>query len=95
MNDIFTRRVSAAAGAAWWVILIAVGWLTVAWIIWLLILSAKPQWILSLWGGDITWEQVHSMVIIFVGAFKLIFFAGFLTTIWLTIWSHKLNRLAD
>ena len=68
--------------------------MTIAWLVCLAYLSARPQWLITLWGGGITWEEVHSVMIMFFGVFKLILFVGVLGTIWVTIWARKLKRLS-
>ncbi len=51
MGDPFERRVRAAAVAGWWVVLIGYALLLVTWGAYLAILSARPAWLLSMWGG--------------------------------------------
>jgi hypothetical protein len=56
MSDELAKRVRAAAGAAWYTVLIGVLWLTVAYFLWLAILTRRPEWVRTLWGGgDLTW----------------------------------------
>ena len=94
MNDDLAKRVRAAAGAAWCTVLIGAIWLTAAWGIILWLLSARPGWLLTLWGGgDLTWETVHNIVMYFISAAKLILFVVVLLSIFLSFWSRKLSRL--
>lgn len=46
MNDIFEKRVRAAAIAGWWTVLIAVGFITLIWAIYLVVMWARPAWFL-------------------------------------------------
>jgi hypothetical protein len=46
MNDPFEKKVRAAAVAGWWVILIAVGFLTLLWLVYLAVMAAHPAWLL-------------------------------------------------
>ena len=94
MDDTFAQRVRTAAVAGWWTTLIAVIWLTVTWLLWLPILSVKPAWILTLWGGGMSWQEVQGIVIRFFAVFKLLLFVFMMVTIWLTIWGRKLKKLA-
>ena len=55
MNDIFEKRVRAAAVAGWWTVLIAVGFITLLWVIYLVVMSARPAWLLSMWGPGTDW----------------------------------------
>jgi hypothetical protein len=50
MNDLFEKKVRAAAVAGWWVVLIAIGFLTLLWLIYLAVMSTHPALLLSLWG---------------------------------------------
>ena len=59
MNDIFEKRVRAAAVAGWWVVLITVGFITLQWIIYLAVMHARPAWFLVMWGPDVDWAFVH------------------------------------
>ncbi len=54
MNDIFQQRVRAAAVAGWWTVLIAVGFLTLVWFLFLGLLSSRPAWLQPLFGPGIT-----------------------------------------
>ncbi len=42
MNDPFEKKVRAAAVAGWWVILIAVGFLTLIWLAYLAVMATHP-----------------------------------------------------
>ena len=56
----FREKVRAAAVAAWCTFLIAVAFVTVQWVGYRLILSAKPMWALSIWGPDATWDVIRT-----------------------------------
>jgi len=93
MNNTFAQRAREAAIAGWWTVLIGGIWLTAAWLIFLGVSSVQPQWLLTLWGGHMDWDEVHSIWITFIAVAKLILLAGVLVTVWLTIWSRRLKRL--
>ena len=93
MNDSLSQRVRAAAVAAWWTILIGALWMTGAWLAYLAILSARPGWVLTLWGGgELTWPKVQTLMLWFFATFKLILFVAVLLAIWLTLWARALKR---
>ncbi|MCE5277921.1 MAG: hypothetical protein ABFD92_00720 [Planctomycetaceae bacterium] len=93
-HDILTGRVKAAAGAAWWTLLIMVILLTLSWLGVLFITSHRPEWASQLWGGGkIDWDQVHVMYLWFFGAMKMILWIVFILAVWLSIWGCKLRRL--
>ncbi len=91
MEDNLKRRVGAAAVAGWWTILILAVWLTVGWLIWLLILHFQPSWLLKLWGGGpITYETVQTVVLWVFGGMKALLWAALGVVIWLTLWARRL-----
>ena len=51
MNDSFEKKVRSAAVAGWWVILVAIGFLLLQWLIYLAVMSTHPAWLLSMWGA--------------------------------------------
>ena len=52
MNDIFEKRVRAAAVAGWWVVLIALAFIVLQWLIYLAVIHARPAWVLSHVGAE-------------------------------------------
>jgi hypothetical protein len=94
MNDTFEKKVRAAAVAGWWVILIAYVLLLVTWIAYLAIVSARPAWLLSMWGqGDVSWAFMQTVSLWFMGVFKLLIWLLFLVVLWLTLWARQLRKL--
>jgi hypothetical protein len=51
MNDVFEKRVRAAAVAGWRVMLIGVGFTLLQWVIYLPVLHTRPGWFLAMWGA--------------------------------------------
>lgn len=92
MIDEFAQRIRAAAIAAWWTVLIAVLLVTVQWVAYLLVLSAKPSWILTLWGPDITWAAVQALWLNMIALVKVCIWIMALLAVWLTLWSRRLRR---
>ncbi len=84
MSEELAEIIRAAAVAGWWTVLIGVIWLTLSWLIWMQILKAKPAWLIRLWGGNITWGPVNSIIITFMAVAKVILFVCILARIWLT-----------
>ena len=94
MNDVFEKKVRAAAVAGWWVVLIAYALLLVTWIAYLVIVSARPAWLLSMWGrGDVSWAFVQAVSLWFMGVFKLFIWLLILGVLWLTLWARRLRQL--
>jgi hypothetical protein len=61
MNDVLEKRVKAAAVAGWWTVLIVLGFILLQWLAYLAAMSARPAWLLSLWGPNITWDFVQNV----------------------------------
>jgi hypothetical protein len=92
MNDLFEKKVRAAAVAGWWVVLIGYVLLVVTWLIYLGIVTARPAWMLVLWGQDVTWDVMQTMSLWFLGVCKLLLWLLFLAALWLTLWARQLRK---
>ena len=86
MSEELRHIIIKAAEAGWWTVLLGAVWLTISWLIWRGILKAKPKWIQNLWGVDMDWKEIQSIMIIFMAVAKLILFVCILASIWLTLW---------
>lgn len=95
MNDVFEKRVKAAAVAGWWTLLIAVGFITLLWIIYLVVMSARPAWLLAMWGPDFDWVFVRTVWFWAIAILKFIVWLMALGVIWLTLWAWQLRKRAD
>ena len=94
MNDSFEKKVRAAAVAGWWVILIGYALLLFTWIVYLGIISARPAWLLTMWGqGDVSWAFVQTVSLWFLGLFKFFIWLMILAALWLTLWARQLRKL--
>jgi hypothetical protein len=92
-NDPFEKRVRAAAVAGWWVVLIAVGFLTLLWLIYLAVMSAHPAWLLTMWGPGVDWPFVQNVWFWAMAAFKFCVWLLVLVVLWLTLWARQLRKL--
>jgi hypothetical protein len=93
MNDIFEKRVRAAAVAGWWVVVIAVGFLTLLWLIYLVVMSSHPAWLLSMWGPGVDWAFVQNVWFGAMAAFKFCVWLMVCALLWLTMWARQLRKL--
>jgi len=94
MNDSFEKKVRAAAIAGWWVVLIGYALLLVTWLVYLAIMSARPAWLLSMWGqGGVSWDFMQTVSLWFMGVFKLLLWFLILAVLWLTLWARQLRKL--
>ena len=94
MNDVFQQRIRAAAIAGWWTVLIAMGFLTVVWIVFLALVSARPPWYESLLGPGVSWEYFQNVGFWAIAIFKLCIWLMAVVVMWLTLWSRQLGRRA-
>jgi hypothetical protein len=92
MNHSFSKRVHSAAIAGWWTLLIGVGFVTVIWFAFLGLMSARPGWLLPLYGPEMTWSTIETAALWLVGVFKLCLWLMALFVTWLTLWAHRLQK---
>ena len=85
MNPETAALIQAASVAAWWTTLIAAIWITVAWLVWRVVIKTKPAWLMKLWGFDISWDDVQKVMFYFITIMKIFLFLMVLASIWLTI----------
>ena len=95
MNDAFEKRVRAAAVAGWWTLLVAVGFITLQWIVYLVVMSARPTWFLAMWGPGIDWGFVQNDWFWAVAVLKFSVWLAAFVVIWLTLWARQLRKAAD
>jgi hypothetical protein len=93
MNDPFERKVRAAAVAAWWVVLIGYALLTLTWGVYLILVTARPEWMLAMWGQNVTWDFMQTVSLWFLGVFKLFLWFLFLAALWLTLWVRQWRKM--
>ena len=92
MNDTFQKKVKAAAVAGWWTVLIAVGFITLQWILYLVVMSSRPTWVLTMWGPNISWEFVQNVWFWAVAVLKFCVWLMALAALWLTLWARQLKK---
>jgi hypothetical protein len=94
MQDIFEKRVRAAAIAGWWVVLVAVGFLLLQWVVYLIVMQTKPAWMLAMWGPNINWNFVQSVWFWGVAILKFCVWLLAMAALWLTLWARELRKRA-
>jgi hypothetical protein len=92
MNDSFEVRIRSAAAAGWRTVLIGLAFLLVQWILYLIFMSARPSWLLSLWGPNISWEamnQIWFWALVLIKAFLAVLA---FVALFLTLWARQLRK---
>jgi hypothetical protein len=91
MSEAFEKKVRAAAVAGRWVVLSAVAFLTLQWLVYLAVMSNHPAWLLSMWGPGVDWPFVQSVWFWAMVAFNFCVWLMILVIFWLTLWARQLR----
>ena len=91
MNADFERKVQAAAIAGWWTVLVAAAVLVLQWVAYLVVMSSRPAFVLTLWGSD-SWLEVHNLWLLGTGVLKIFVFILARPCLWLTLWAKQLRK---
>jgi hypothetical protein len=92
MEGAFREKVRAAAAAAWWTFAIGAAFFVAQWLVYLLVVSAKPVWALSFWGPDATWDTILPVWFRALVLVKVTLWLLALVALWLTLWARQLGR---
>jgi len=92
MNDSFEKKVRAAAVAGWWAFLVAAGFITLQWFVYLVVTNARPRWMLALWGPDVSWDFVQTVWLWALVSLKFCVWLLALASHWLTFWAKQLRK---
>ncbi len=95
MNETFEARLRASARAGWWTLLIGAAFLAFQWIVYLVMMSERPSWLLVIWGNGISWETVRILWLWVAAIFKLCLWLMALVVVWLTLWARQLRKKPD
>ncbi len=92
MDEIFVKRVRAAAVAGWWTLLISYCILLIQWLAYLLIWTRHPAVMLCFVGEGVTWPEIRTIWLWAVVAYKLGVGMMLFIVIWLTLWARQLAK---
>lgn len=93
MEETLHKRVKAAAGAAWWTVLIFAVGLTVSWFAALCLIHTRPAFATWLMAGQ-SWETLSVIYVWMFGVLKLIVLTALMLAVWLSLWACRLRRYA-
>jgi hypothetical protein len=71
---------------------VLVGLVLIQWIAAAIFIGRHPAWFLRLWGPDMTWARLESMVLQVLFLFRLIVSAFLVLVIWASFWSAALSH---
>jgi hypothetical protein len=92
MDEIFIKKVRAAAVAGWWTLLIAYGVLLIQWLAYLLIMTTQPTGMTCFWGKAVTWPEIRSIWLWAMVTYKIVLATMIFVVIWLTLWARQLSK---
>ena len=92
MDEIFARKLRAAAVAGWWTLLIFYCVLLIQWVAYLLIMARQPAAMLCIWGDGVTWTEIRTIWLWGMVAFKLAVGMMLFLVVWLTLWARQLAK---
>jgi len=92
VDEIFIKKVRAAAVAGWWTVLIAYCILLIQWFAYLLIIPRQPSEILFFWGESVTWQEIRTIWLWAMVAYKLCVAMMIFVVIWLTLFARQLAK---
>ncbi len=91
MEDAFERRVRSAGVAGWWTVLAAAALTLVQWLLYLVAMSWRPDFALSLWGPGTTWQRVQDLWFLGLACIKFLVLLLAVPSLWLTLWARELR----
>lgn len=94
MNDTLGKHIDAAVAGGWRAAVIGALVYLVAWVFYLVVMHARPAWLLELWGGSLEWSTVQTVSLCFFGALKALWFVFLFCLLFLALWRRQLRRLA-
>lgn len=92
MKDDFERKVRGAGVAGWWTLLVAAAVLLLQWVAYLIIMSSRPAWVMSLWGPGLTREYVQNVWWLATVLLKAFLAILAIPCLWLTLWARQLRK---
>ena len=92
MDDLFAKKVRAAAVAGWWTLLIFYCILLIQWIVYLLIMTKQPAGAVCLWGQGVSWPEIRTIWLRAMVAYKFVVAMMLFVVIWLTLWARQLAK---
>jgi hypothetical protein len=93
MEDGLAGKVRSAAVAGWWTLLLAAVVLLLQWSAYLVVMSSRPAWVLSLWGPGATWEFVQKVWWLGTALLKVLLLCLAIPCLWLTLWARQLRKV--
>lgn len=93
MDDVFEKRIGAAAAAAWRTVLVGIVLLMIQWGMYLIFTASQPAWLRRLWGPDMSWPFVKTVWFWAAAGIKAFLWILALLALWLTLWAKQLRKV--
>lgn len=87
------ERIRCAAVAGWWTLLVALGLFIVDWLLYLLVVPARPSFVLKAWGPGSDWDQVQTLWFWFLAGYKVLLVLVAFVLLWVTLWGRELRKV--
>ena len=85
-------RLQCAVVAGRWTLLIALGFFLLQWVMYLVVMSAQPSWVLTFWGPGADWQEVRTLWFWFLAGYKVVFAVVAFVLLWLTLYLRQLRK---
>lgn len=92
MDNLFQKKVRAAAIAGWWTLLVAVAFHLFVTGGFAFLMHAKPTWVTCMWGG-LSWDEIQHVGLYMIATYRVMVWLLLLVVVWLTIWARRLKRI--
>jgi hypothetical protein len=93
MDQTLDKRLRAVVAAGWRAAVIGACVFLAAWLLFLVVMHARPDWLLELWGGSLEWSTVQTIGMCFFGALKALWFVFLFGLLFVALLRRQLERL--
>jgi hypothetical protein len=95
MSQNHELRLQCAVRAGWWTLLTALGVFLLQWVMYLVVVSAQPRWVLTFWGPGSDWQEVRTLWFWFLAGYKVGLAVVAFVLLWLTLYLRRLRQLRE
>jgi hypothetical protein len=92
MSTSLESRLRAAASAGWRVLLVQFAAFIAAWLFYVAVLPARPEWLHAFLGRDLAWSFIQGTSLWAITAYKLFLWLQACAVLWVWLWARALHR---